>query len=331
MIPSSLGDGARLFSLQRQNADLRTRLGTLERELATGEAADMARHLGGDLAPLADLDRRLSLSKAFGASAREAGNRLATMQVALGRAEAARAGLAEDLMEPRPAGAGPAQGAADARAAFADAVSALNTRMGEAPLFAGTAAGGPALASADAMLAAVRAAAAGATTAAGVAAALDAWFDDPAGGFATAGYLGTGADAERPLGEGETVALRMRADDPAPRGLLKAAALAALADDPALLPGEGDALLVRSRDALLSLAAPMVEAGAALGRAEARVEAAQARHAAEATAWGIMRVEATQADPFATASAIEAVRVRLETHYELTSRMASLSLVNFLR
>ena len=37
------------------------------------------------------------------------------------------------------------------------------------------------------------------------------------------------------------------------------------------------------------------------------------------------------ADPYATASEIEALRLRLETHYEIAGRLNALSLVSFLR
>jgi flagellar hook-associated protein 3 FlgL len=328
MTLAALGDRAALFASQRHNADLRSRLAGATQELSTGQVADPARALRGDTGPLHDLDRRIDRAGAWGLAAREAGMRMAAMGAALGKAAEARDALAARLLAAGPAGPDPAADAPAAVSAFRIVVTALNARLGEGALFAGTATEGPALAGADAMLAALRAATAGQTTAAGVAGVLDAWFDDPAGGFAMAGYRGAPASLSRGLDDGEAVALP-RADDPALRGLLKSAALGALAAD---LPGaEGRALLTRARDGLLAAADPLTRLRAALGEGEARAEGAAARHAARASAWGVLRQEMTAADPFEAASALEALRTRLETHYEAVRRLSSLSLVNHLR
>lgn len=329
---TGLGDRAHLFLNQRHNVDLRSRLATKTQEMATGEASDMVAHLRGDTAPLADLDHRLALAESYGSAAREVGSRLSLMQEALGQVELTRAGLLEDLMSPLIVG-DRTLAANTARTAFEDIVSTLNTGIGDSALFAGTSANGPALASAETMMADIQAAVSGSASAAEVAARLDTWFDDPAGGFATMGYLGSGANMTRAIDADASVTLGPRADDPALRSLLKAAALGALAEDPTLplSATEGEALLLASRDGLLSQVVPINEARAELGQAQARVEETTARHAARSTAWGLMRNEMTQTDPYATASEIEALRTQLETHYELTSRLSSLNLVSFLR
>ena len=61
------------------------------------------------------------------------------------------------------------------------------------------------------------------------------FFDTPGGGFATAVYRGGQATAaDHVLGAGETVALRIRADDAALRDQIKQAAMLSLLDDPTL-------------------------------------------------------------------------------------------------
>lgn len=332
MIATSLGDRAQLMTGLRHNADIRTRLNALTEQMASGRPADMVAHLRGDTAPLSELDRRLSLADAFGAAARETGSRLDVMQASLERMEAARLSALKQIVIPSQVGER-AVAAQAATAAFEDLAVAMNARWGDGSLFAGTDTAGPALAGSGAMLADIRMAVAGATTAAEVALRLDTWFDDPAGGFATMAYQGGLTDMTRAVDVESTVRLSVRADHPALRGLLKAAALGALAADPALPlpPNEGDALVARSRDALLSAALPLTEARAELGQAQAFTEEAAARHAARGTAWGILRNELTLADPFTTASEIEALRLRLETHYEITGRLNGLSLVTYLR
>lgn len=332
MIPFALGDRAQLFTGMRHNGDIRSRLATLTEEMSTGRPADMVAHLKGDTAPLAELDRRLALADSFGAAAQQVGQRLSVMQVALENIEATRARALDQIVVPSQTGER-AIAALAARAAFDDIAAALNTRWGEDSLFAGTDTGGPALAPAQTMMAGIRAAVTGAVSAADVFARLDDWFGDPASGFATTAYLGSATSMSRSIDADATVAIEARADDPAMRGLLRAAALGVLAADASLgLPdSEANALLQGCRDGFLSAAAPLTMMRAGLGQAEALVEEAVARHAGRETAWGILRNEMSGADPFATASAIEALRTRLETHYEITSRLSSLNLASFLR
>lgn len=328
MTLAALGDRAALFASQRHNADLRARLALAAQELSTGQVADPVRALRGDTGPLADLDRRIERAEAWGLAAREAGMRLAAMGAALDKAAEAREGLLGRLLASGPAGPDPAADAPAAETAFRSILSGLNARLGEGALFAGTATDGPALAEADTLLAALRSAIAGQTTAAGVASVLDDWFDSPSGGFATEGYLGASASLSRGIDDAETVILP-RADDPALRALLKATAMGALAAD--LPEGEGRALLTRARDGLLASGDALTRLRAGIGESEARAEAATARHAARASAWGILRQEMIAADPYESASTLEALRTRLETHYEAVQRLSSLSLVNHLR
>lgn len=332
MAVTALGDRAALFSAQRHNVQLRERLGDLSQEMSTGRPTDMVRHTGGDTAPLADLDRRLAQAESYGRAAGEAGTRLGAMQLALAEAQGARGTLAGVLIAAT-TGSGPTPTPATApagEAAFERVASALNAQVAGGSLFAGTATDGPALAPAQSMLAGLRAALAGAATAADVQAVLDGWFDDPAGGFATSGYQGNAGTLARPLDAGESVSLGIRADDPALRGLLKATATAALVPALGLPVGDAQLLLGRARDALLSLTEPLTTIQASLGIAEGRAEEAQARHAARATAFGIQRAGLAEVDAFETATNLEATRTQLETQYALTQRLQSLSLARAL-
>lgn len=331
MIASSLGDRAQLFTGMRQNADIRARLNALTAEMSSGRPADMVAHLRGDTAPLQEIDRRLALSESYGAAAREVGQRLSLMQESLAQIEATRARVLEQVMIPSQTG-NRSVAAAAARVAFDDIASALNARWGDGSLFAGTDTTGAALAPAQTILADIRTVVAGAATAAEVQARLDSWFDDPAGFVGTA-YQGGATDVTRAIDAGATITVAARADHPALKGLLKAVALGILAGDGSLaLPdGEAHALLTRSRDAIISASTPLTGIRAEIGQAEAFTEEAMARQAARSTAWGIVSNEMTASDPFATATEIEALRTRLETQYQITGRLGSLNLANYLR
>ncbi len=332
----SIGDMSQYFMSRQNNTQIKTQLNTLTQELSTGRAADMTAHLGADRARLSDLDRRLSLSQGYADATRATSQSLATMQVALDGVEDRRATLADQLIQITPQSSLPQQASAAtaARQTFADIVSGLNTRFGGSSLFAGTATDQPALADADTMLASLRTALAGAVTATDVTTIVDDWFDNPVGGFATTGYLGdAGAALSRSIDTNSDITITARADQPAIRDLLKAGAMAALATDGTLaLPNSTTSkLLYDAGVRMMSAAAPLTAMRGDLGLAEERVDTASARHSAQLAAFGIMRNDLTQVDPFSTASALNAVQAQLETHYTLTARLSSLSLVGYLR
>lgn len=336
MTMASIGDLSRQFITQRHNTQIRQELDRLTREMSTGKVADLTAHLGADQLRLGDIDRQLAVDNAYLNVARNTGQLLSVMQVALGKVDTTGTDLAAKLIGINPE-TPPAQQIAASSAgamAFADMVAALNTSFGGTTLFGGVATDAPALASADIMLASIRAAAIGSVSAADVTAAVDAWFDTPGGSFETIGYLGNvSGPVRRGIDADQAAEIAARADAPAIRDQLKAAAMAALATDPALgLGGVPRANLLA--DAGLRLAATaesLAYLRADLGLTEQRVETATAQLAARSTAYGIMRNEMTSANPYTTASGLQAVQIQLETHYAVTARMANLSLVGYLR
>lgn len=336
MALTSIGDMARHFMSLHHGTAIRQRMAVLERELSTGTAADPVAHLDGRADRLADLDRRIALGTAQAGAARAIGQRLETAQVALGQVDDLRAARSTDLVGfPVSAGEGDIAGAAGrAEAAFAAAVSALNSRHGGESLFAGAASDRPALGPADDILSALRAVTAGATDAADLAARVDAFLDDPGGGFATTAYLGdTGAPAVRRIDGERGVTLGPRADDPAIREVLRGLALAAVAADdglPLTATERGD-LLRSAGTALVDAAAPFAAARARLGAAQEDAETAATRHSAALTAASLQRNDLIGADPADTVSALTQIRTQLETQYAATARLAGLTLAGFLR
>ena len=123
-----------------------------------------------------------------------------------------------------------------------------------------------------------------------------------------------------------------RADDPALRSLLKAAATAALAGDPGLgLSDDIKSNLLRSAGLqMLTAAQPLVNMQARLGLSEATIEETTVRHTAQKTAYGLMRNDLVSADPYDTAAELEQVQRQLETHYTLTARLSKLSFVEYI-
>jgi flagellar hook-associated protein 3 FlgL len=332
---SGLGDAARQQLLQRDGTRLREALQRLTTELGTGRHADLGRATGGDFTPLADLGRSLRLSETFARTIAEAGMLAGARQAALGRIEAELEGVAPHLL-------GLAAGGSlqDVTLAIADAgerldlaVTTLNTRLAGQSLFAGNAPDRTALIPAGELLDHLRPLAAAAATPGDMVAAVEDWFLAPGGGYDTLAWQGgAGAAAPAILGEGIAVETGITARDPALREVLAGLALAALTAE-GVGPDTGD-----DRRALVSAAALRLENGedalirlrSDLGQSEARIE--EARSAAEATraTLELETARLTGADPYRTATELEAVETRLEALYLLTARLSRLSLSEYL-
>ncbi|SHJ00027.1 flagellin [Wenxinia saemankumensis] len=333
----TIGDLSQLLATRSQNVMLKERLYRLTNELSTGQVSDLSRHLGRDTSRLAELDRSLSLSGAHRRSALSAGGMLATMQQALDGLQDLQSDLANQTSGIPLGGttADVANAGTAARDGFSRIVQVLNTSYGGTTLFAGIATDGRAVAASETMLAALQAAASGVTDAAGLQAAVDAWFDTPGGGFEVAGYVGDSGPGRitRPIDAGESVAIEARADDPAFRDVMKAVALVALAADPTLgldLSARKDAMGAASQR-LYSTPSGILAIQSALGLAENRVEDAVVRHGGRAVTLGILRNEMVGADPYETASQLQEVETLLQTHYTVTARLSNLSLAKYLR
>lgn len=335
MALQSIGDLAQSFVIRRQGTQLVRDMDRLTREVSTGRAVDTAKHLFGNLLPLADIERALTLADAHRDVARIASVDAGIMQTVLGRVQDSAATLAGAALV-----TGPASGAMQpdvlaqaARASLATMVGALNTASAGRALFGGNITDRPPLADAGMLLEELRTTLSEAPDAAAVRGALDVFFDTPSGGFVTEMYRGgQTAATDHVLGAGETVALRIRADDSALRGQIKQAAMLALLDDPALALGDADrSNLARDMGmGLLGGQDGVTRLRAQLGFAEERIAQAQSRIDAETTSLALARNDLLSVDVFESATALQQVQAQLETLYTITARTARLNLANFL-
>lgn len=335
MRDAGFGDLARSLGPRLWGAGLKSALARAGQELSTGRLADPAALRGGDAAALVAIGRDLARIAAWRTAAVEAGQRAAAVQSALAVVQGAGQALAPDLTSlaswSRPDHVDAAGRAAAGQ--FAAAVGALNARVADRAVLAGTATAGPALAPAAEILDALAAAVAAETTLAGLTDAVDAWFEPPAGGFFAAAYRGGAEGAALPLGGGLAADAMPTAADPALRGALKGLALAALLDRGALA-GDAEArgaLARRAGERILAAGSDLVALQARVGAAEARIAEAEARGAAEATALRLAEAQLVAADPFEAAARLEETRAQLERLYIVTARVARLSLAEYLR
>ncbi len=335
MALQSIGDLAQGFVLRQQGAHLARETARLTREVSTGRTTDTARHLSGNLVPLADVERALTLADAHRDVARIASVDAEIMQTALGRVAESGEALAQAALTADSVG-GAIQStvlAQGARAALSTMIGALNTTSAGRALFGGDLADRSPLADTDTLLQELRTVLTAAPDATTLRSELDAFFDAPGGGFSTVVYRGGQAPAAAfALGAGETVALRIHADDAALRGQIKQAAMLSLLDDPALALGHEDrAALVRDMGTgLLSGQDGVTRLRAQLGFAEERIAQARSRIDAEITSLGIARNDLVSVDIFESATALEQVQSQLEILYTITARTARLNLASFL-
>ncbi|SLN65992.1 flagellin [Roseisalinus antarcticus] len=336
MTVTSTGDLSQHFLTLRRTMQVKQRLDTLGQELASGRVSDVALHLGGEAARLAHIEHRSELIGGHISANRETSEYLAQMQVSLGNLEHRRGELAGQILS-LPINITDVQREDIATAAvvtFEAMVGDLNFRVADRALFAGAATEGQALADAEDMLASLSAAVAGVTTSDQLKDAVDAWFNDPAGGFETMGYLGdTGDYVERPLGDGTKAKIAVRADDAEYRQLLAAVATAAVLDGgvPGLNAGEANDAVKEAGARLLSAAQPLSLSRGSLGRTESMVEAATTRQGAEQTSLGILRNDMISTDPFEVATELKEVQNQLEMNYMLTARLSGLSMAEYMR
>jgi flagellar hook-associated protein 3 FlgL len=330
----AIGDLAQHYQLRLHTARIKSDLSSLTDALASGLKPDLSASLRGSFGPLAAIERSLHLLDRYTAAGAEAATLATASQTALGRVQAALEAVGPAALSGATLGDATslATTAVEARNQFAAAVGALNTQAAGVHVFSGRQSDRAPLPMAEQMLADLAALTAGATDAGSVAAIVETYFNDPAGGFRAA-YRGT----EEPrgalrIGDGIDAGSGPTAADPALRQALQGLATVALLDGavPGLDAAERKDLAGRGADLLLSGLQPLIAVRADLGVTEARIEEARVANAAETTSLAQARNGLVAADPFEAATALEAVTTQLETLYALTARVSRLSLTNYL-
>jgi flagellar hook-associated protein 3 FlgL len=332
----SVGDMTRTFQMQRQMTALKTDISRLSAEVTTGQVNDLGKHLKGNHALVTALDSSLNRLRAFASTTTEAGLQAAAMQAAMGSMDALVSPLTNDLLNAATSGATGSLAALgrDGHERFKAVVSLLNGFVGDRALFGGQQTDQPPLLPADAILAELESVllAAAPATLADVTGIIATWFDDPAG-FASFAYQGAASRSGFTVGEGEAVSLRATAIDPAFRETLKGLAAPALLDRGMLsldlaarqeFASWGGETLLRAQGQRTLLAVD-------IGIAEARIEQAQARNTATASALSLARVKLTEADPYAASVALQSAQTQLESLFAITARLSRLNLTEYLR
>ncbi|MFN3613198.1 MAG: hypothetical protein ACK4WC_01380 [Rubrimonas sp.] len=306
------------------------------RELSTGLKEDRVKASGGDTARLAALDRNIGAIEA----------RQPVLAMALARADAAQtamtaireqvADLGPRLMDTvtNATSYGIETMGAQAEVSLRLSLGALNTQVSGRSVFGGALGAEETFASADDVIALVRAALNSDPDLTVALAAVDAIFA-PGGDFDTQIYRGSTADAPLvDIGRGERVNASVRGDDAETfRDLIKGMAMAAalvgtpLADDLSkverVFRSAGEAVIVGVDN--------LVKTEARLGAVEQELMKVQARDSAERTALSITRADLIGADIEEVSVRVRNLEAQLNLIYAVTARTMGLSFLNYMR
>jgi len=334
----SLGDMAQSFLLRNQNLTLKAHVQHLTTEMSTGVKTDLAAAIGGDFKSLAGIAHSLTALGAYKTATTEAQLLTGSLQTAFETTQTLATDLAPSLSAAGTAGGtgSIASISQDARQKLFSAVSALNVRVGDRYLLSGSATDKKPISGAQDILDGLSAAISGQTTASGAIAAINAWFDAPAGG---GGYVDTvygGAQtplAPMAIGANDQASMTTTATDDTLRTTLKGLAMGAMVAEGALpADSSGQTLMMKTAgDLLMTSNSSLADLRARLGTVEGQISSVTTRNAAEATSLGMARNNIIAADPYETASQLQTAQTQLETLYALTARLANLNLADYLK
>jgi len=308
-------------------ADLRQSIARTAEEATTGRYSDLTAHLSGRIGSamlsqkavdaisfereqLSQREVRLDITQSNLALLHERSVGVGvSMRIALGSGDLVSQGLASR----------------DAKAALGNIFGALNVRYGERYLFAGDATATQPLPNPEDLLSQLRTIADSAATPADFALAIDTYFNDPAGGWQQSIYRGadTASDPDA-----------VTASNPAIVEIISGLAVLALADpinSPPVLLSLNPDVVDAAADRVSSGTVTLTNVRSELGVKQEQIRADQKLLDIEETIVTTAFNSLTARDQFEAASALKILESNLEASYLLTSRLASLSLLNFMR
>ncbi|GEM_PF-2154268 len=333
---SSVGDLSSTLRFRYLDARVSKRLRELSQEVVSGTASDITKKIDGGVDLLGDLQRSAALLKTYQQNGTEMSTRGQAMQVALEKLQNGAQKLGHTLAIHM----GPTTQTSifvETRAAengFRAAIGTLNTQIAGQTLFSGQAFQSPAVKSADKILDDLQALTAGAVSASQVQSILDRYFDDPAGGYMSGAYLGTGRTANPVrISETESASFPQTAADPKIRKALKGMAMAALLGR-GVLSGrnaEKSRLLAQAGTILMTANDGLTSMRASIGVQQERIDTVRAENSARASKTQSRISDMISVDGYKAATDFKAAQLQLESLFVTTSRLSKLSLTNYIR
>jgi len=324
------------MQMARANNQTRLALNTAGQEVASGRKSDLMAATGGDYGPLFAIERSLTQLDMRSQTIKDASAKAAASQLNMESIQTTLANYGTELLGA--VGIDSQQQAfgiaSSARGALDRMVSSLNAQYGGQSLFAGANIDGPAVVDAATMYADITALTLAAPDSVTAIAAIDFYFFDPTGGFATGGFTGSALNAPgAELADGEVVDYSLRGDDLSIRQALRNVAMAAVAanGDHGGSNFDGMNMLGEAARGAISTQSGLIGLREGLGHVEEQIDTAAARNSAESSTYEINRNAILAADPYEAATRFQALEGQMEAIYLMTSRLSSLRLQNYLR
>lgn len=332
---SSLGDMAQAFSLRQRNTQIKADIQRFNAELATGQASDLADHLGGSYSRLTSVERDIRILKGYEVSISEAEQLTDVMQVRLEQISQLSSDFAGNLITSVASGSAATRYALaeEAKVHFSTIVEVLNSQSAGRSLFSGDATDQPALLAPDAILTELENVLSGSTSLTEVESRINTWFADPLGFEAFAYLGGTSSISSFKMSETSSVGVDIRGNSNEIVGILKSFAKAAFSasDNLGLSPEDQNSLRTQSAKEMMSSQGNLVGLQAKLGLAQEQISAWGVRTQTERIGMDYAKGALLEVDPYKTATELQAAQFQLESLYTVTVRLSQLSLVNFLR
>jgi flagellar hook-associated protein 3 FlgL len=321
--------------LRRQSAGLKESLTRLTTELTTGERVALGGHVNGGFDPLAGLERSIRRLDGFSQVRANLEVRTSGIQTSLAAVDdvistfgidlAAAASLEQaDVLDAK---------LASASGRLNQVVSILNTEVSGQFLFSGTSSDAKPLLDGEAIMSHIRGLATSATSAADFVAQVDSWFHDSGAGFEVLAYAGGDTSLSHiAISNSLTIDLPIKADDDAFRTALQNLAIATAVSEGAIAMSDDEKrhVLSQAGQGLMSSSQALIGMQRDTGSTEGMLAGANVSDNIERNVLELARSKITSADPYETASALEAVQLQIEALYILTARTSQLRLSDYL-
>jgi len=224
--------------------------------------------------------------------------------------------------------------AQQAEANLRSTMSLIGTTQGNRKLFSGDATDQIPLARADKLLDDVRTIMQAGPDPASIETALDFYFDDPLGGFATDIYKGGEGNAPPSfLADGSKIEFSVRADDQALRDTMRGLAVLATAQSTGydITGNEFNAVFTGGAASVSKGKGGIIKLEGGLGIYSGLLENATEQQSAERLTIGQALNGITGRDQFEAAAELKQLEIQLQASYLITARLANLNLTNFIR
>ncbi|MEO1329930.1 MAG: hypothetical protein AAFW46_09730 [Pseudomonadota bacterium] len=324
---------AQTRALQANVTQTKRDLQTAQTEAVTGRAANIADELNGDIAKAQQLQKLIQDSFGYDSSIQFAKSELATAQLSLSNVTDGASTLAVSLK-----GAVEAldETTIEARSIEAEnrlsaAFAQLNSSFGGRYLFSGETVTTPPLGDVSTLITDVNNIIVAGPDSATIIAALDTYFETPGAGFDAALYNGaTDFAPSREISPGRRLGLEATAVDQGIKDVLRGLATIAIADS--MTPGaDRDAVLQDGADALLDGENSVITLQNRIGAIEEQLAIAETSNSAQRFTYEQNFNALLEKDEFEAATLMRNLETQLEASYLTASRIAGLSLVNYLR